>query len=283
MSKALDTTIRQINDYLEISTRCLKKGREISNHWHDYYEFEIVLEGEYTHVVNGKERIAKRGSAWIMCPLDYHSLVANSDTIIMNISFSGKDIDEKIMSLLSSSTGGFLCEYDEECTTQILEKAHMARVEMLEKYPLWECNVINLVQSILVDTIRYSEKNTIARSDSPPLLLQNVVSYLHKNYAKDLSLTTLSDKFGVSSGHLGLVFSKTFGMSLPNYVNRVRLRHACNLLEHSTLSIKEISLVSGFGSVEYFFYSFKKNLLTTPGEYRKQSENKAVAYKGDLI
>ncbi len=272
MGKILDTTIRQINDNLEISTRYHPKDNKVLNHWHDYYEFEMVLEGEYIHTVNGEKRIAKRGSSWIMCPLDYHSLTATVDAIIINISFTGKDINEKIMSLLASSTGGFLCEYDEEGAMNVFEKAQLARVEMLEKYPLWECNVTSLIQSILVDTIRYSEKDTKSSAEAPSLLLQNVVSYLHKNYTEDLSLTVLAEKFSVSSGHLGLIFNKTFGMSLPNYVNRIRLRHACNLLEASMLSTKEIAFVSGFSSVEYFFYIFKKHMSITPGEYRSNAE-----------
>lgn len=268
MHKDYYITVKQIENHLEISTRYHKKGPVSPNHWHDYFEFEMVFDGEYEHTVAGEKRIAKRGSAWIMSYLDYHSLCCTSDTILINISFTGEDIDSEIVDCLSSSAGGILCEFDEETTEKILGLCERARSEMLQKPPLWKSSVTGAVEEILISAIRNSAEKTGNTGQSTPKLLQSVTSFLRKNYKGDISLSTVAKEFGVSSGYLGLIFGKNFGTSYNSYVTRIRLRHACNMLTHSDLSTKEIAKECGFNSNEYFFYSFRKNLEMTPKEYR---------------
>lgn len=267
------TTVKHIENHLEISTRYHKRGPVSPNHWHDYFEFEMVLDGIYEHTVGGEKRIAKRGSAWIMSYLDYHSLSCAKDAILINISFTGEDIDGEIVDFLSSATGGVLCEFDEETTEKILGLCEKARSEILEKNPLWKCSAIGAVEDILITAIRNCAKKAGSTAQNTPKLLQSVTSYLRQNYKGDICLGTISKRFDVSAGHLGLIFSKSFGMNYNTYVNRIRLRHACNMLTNSNLSTKEIANECGFNSVEYFFYVFRKHLSCTPNDYRKQTKD----------
>ena len=272
MHKDYYITVKQIENYLEISTRYHKKGPVSPNHWHDYFEFEMVLDGIYEHTVGGEKRITRRGSAWIMSYLDYHSLYTTTDAILINISFTGEDMDSEIVDFLSSATGALLCEFDDETTEKILRLCERARSEMLEKKPMWKCSAIGAVEDILVTAIRNAARNS-GNTQSTPKLLQSVTSYIRQNYKSDLSLSSVAKHFGLSAGHLGLIFSKNFGTSYNNYVNRVRLRHACNMLAHSNLSTKEIAFECGFNSAEYFFYVFRKHLDMTPLRFRKASSD----------
>lgn len=265
------STVKQIEDHLEISTRYHPKGVSISNHWHDYFEFELVLDGAYEHTVSGEKRVAKRGSAWVMSHLGYHSLYCLSDAIILNISFTGDDIDTEITNILSSSAGSFLCEFDEETTQNILRRCENARREMSEAPPFWKCSVKGAVHEIIITALRNSHITSTPFDKGSPKILQSITSYLHKNYKDDLTLAAVAKKFNVSSGHLGLLFGKTFSISFNSYVSKIRLRQACNMLTNSDLSTKEIASACGFNSNEYFFYSFKKNLDMTPKEYRNSS------------
>ncbi len=270
MRQPLENTVKQISESLEINERFHKKGFVFPNHWHNYFEFEIVLDGEYEHNVFNEKRIARRGSAWIMSHLDYHSFVCTEDAHILNISFTGKNIDKSIIDALSATMGGFLCEFSDPETIRLSEKAQHALIEMEEKAPFWSLKVKSIVESIIIEVVRRCNGASDLLNYRRTGVLQNVVSYIHSNYSADLSLTALSKMFDLSSGHLGLMFSKAFGVSLSTYVTRVRIKQSCNLLESSKLSTKEIAYICGFKSTEYFHYSFKNQMKMTPNTYRKE-------------
>ncbi len=270
MRSLSSNTVKQISGSLEISVRHHDRGFSFPNHWHNYFEFEIVLDGEYEHNVFNEKRIARRGSAWIMSYLDYHSFVCTEEGHILNISFSGKNIDKDIIEILLESVGGFICEFDSEKTEEISKKAHLALNEMELQLPFWTQNVKSIAESIIIDVIRNGSFAPKLSSDKSSVVLQNVISYINANYSADLSLNALSKVFNRSPGHLGLLFSKAFGMSISSYVTRVRMKRSCSLLESSELSTKEIAYICGFKSIEYFHYSFKKHMEMTPDTYRKE-------------
>ncbi len=269
MRDKIDSTVKRINDSVEITTRFHEKGFSFPNHWHDYFELEIVLDGEYEHNVCGEKRIACRGSAWIMSYLDYHSFVCTRDAKILNIGFSAQSLSRDIASALSCA-GGLICELDSRKTDEIWERSQIALKEINEKLPFWQIKVKSIIESIIIEIIRNGANSSLSSNIKAPRVLQNVISHIYANYSEDLSLNSLSKIFNLSPGHLGLIFSKSFGVSVSAYVARVRMKQSCNLLENSELSTKEIAYICGFKSIEYFHYSFKKYMKTTPDSYRKE-------------
>lgn len=73
-----------------------------------------------------------------------------------------------------------------------------------------------------------------------------------------------------SANYIGKLFKNQMKCSFNEYVNTLRLKHACSLLHSSNMTIKEIADASGYSSIEYFMYSFKKKMMMTPSEYRNQ-------------
>lgn len=268
MLKSTESSIRTLNSHLEISSRKHKSGPVFPSHWHDFFEFEIVTSGEYLHTISEKTYRVKRGCAWIMTSLDYHKVECTDDASLINISFTSEAISGELSDFLSSTPGGFLCEFDEDEANLIISLCGESQKELLNKSNLWKQAVSGLVENILIRTIRKSGENNSQSQASPPRLLQAVISHINKNYKGDVSIAVTSRKFAISPGRLGLIFSKNFGISYNEYVNRVRLRHACNLLASTDFTAKQIAFECGYSSVEYFFYVFKKELKTTPGEYR---------------
>ena len=269
MSDTCDNTLWMIDNHLEISSRHHIKGPVVQSHWHDYFEFEIVTGGTYRHTISGKTHTVTRGCAWIVTHLDYHSVDCTEDSSLINISFTSDAVSEKIADIITGTPGGFLCEFDEEETELIIALCRAAQTEYEAKTPLWKEALTGLIENVIIRTIRKSGEKSSSGKETPPRLLQAVISHINKNFRSDVSIAATSKKFAISPGRLGLIFSRSFDMSYNEYVNRVRLRHACNLLSSTDLTAKQIAFDCGYSSVEYFFYVFKKELKTTPGEYRK--------------
>lgn len=84
-----------------------------------------------------------------------------------------------------------------------------------------------------------------------------------------VTVESLAEACGISSGHLRRLFMKQFGMSPIKYISHKKIERAKELLKYDLSSITDISEILGFSGVYYFCRSFKKETGLTPGEYRK--------------
>ena len=72
-------------------------------HNHNYWEFLIVLSGEYKHTINNKEEIIKRGQVSVVRPEDYHMLEQNSESAShLNIMVKSEAIEKWFKNYLNN-------------------------------------------------------------------------------------------------------------------------------------------------------------------------------------
>lgn len=85
----------------------------------------------------------------------------------------------------------------------------------------------------------------------------------------DGGLEDLADRLGVTSRHLRRLFSKHLGASPLSVAQTQRLHFAKNLIDQTTMPMRDIAVASGFGSVRRFNDTFKKTYGRTPRELRR--------------
>lgn len=240
-------------------------GRTFPLHWHDYIELEIILSGSVKHVYNDREFVLQRGHAYMMCNYDFHELVALTDVVLYSVHFDRKLIAPDIARYLDYHK--FHCHFDEAETVRMVLKFEELQQETEQCMPFQSVRIKNLVNDLVISLFR---KSTPKELPVAPLPVQQVVSYLHEHFPEPLTLETLAKQLSFSPNYLGSVFKNQMGCSFHEYLNLIRLKHACSLLRSSCLSVKEIANAAGYSSVEYFLYVFKRKMMTTPGEYRKK-------------
>ena len=76
-------------------------------------------------------------------------------------------------------------------------------------------------------------------------------------------------KLAISQNRLINLFQKQFNSTPLEYINKLRVGKAAELIEHSDNSILNIAMLSGFGSLSSFYNVFKKYIGIAPGEYKK--------------
>jgi AraC-like DNA-binding protein len=87
---------------------------------------------------------------------------------------------------------------------------------------------------------------------------------------RELSLEETARHLGTSYSNFRRTFREHTGVGPHQYRLHLKLRHACDLLSNTKLSVKEIAYRSGFEEEQYFCRFFKKVMGKTPGSYRKQ-------------
>lgn len=112
-----------------------------------------------------------------------------------------------------------------------------------------------------------------AMTNSSKSLVFKAMEYIRNNYgSEDLSLDTTASHIAVSSGYLSALFKKESGINFSDYLTKIRMEKAMELLRTTDLKTYQIAYNIGFSNPHYFSISFKKHTGKTPSEFKGISE-----------
>lgn len=101
-------------------------------------------------------------------------------------------------------------------------------------------------------------------------VLDEILHYIHHNYASNITLEDISQLFGYNRSYLGKIFSKKIGQNFNTYLDQVRIERSKELLLKDDSKVYSIAARVGYKNVDYFHIKFKKYTGISPAEYRKQ-------------
>ena len=104
---------------------------------------------------------------------------------------------------------------------------------------------------------------------------QEALSYMQKNYHRNINVTEVADAIGISYVYLNKIFKAHHekGVKLIDYLNMIRINQAVNLLTQTNESLAVIAEKVGYNNVQSFSRFFKKYKGVTPGEWKKTYRN----------
>jgi AraC-like DNA-binding protein/ligand-binding sensor protein len=105
------------------------------------------------------------------------------------------------------------------------------------------------------------------RNAEPPVITR-AKEYIQKHQADELSLAQVAQAVNTSTFYFCKMFKKVTGLNFTDYVSRVRIEKAKNLLLNRNLRISEIAFEVGFQSLTHFNRVFKKISGQSPTVYR---------------
>lgn len=100
-------------------------------------------------------------------------------------------------------------------------------------------------------------------------IVSMAMEYMKANYSRNISLQDVANHVAISKNYFSELFRKTTGQTFIDYLIRLRLSRASELLRTTTLKIYEIAEMSGFNDVKYFSKVFKKVMKVSPADYRE--------------
>jgi len=97
-----------------------------------------------------------------------------------------------------------------------------------------------------------------------------VIALMEKSLHRGWSAGRLAECVNLSSSRLQQVFKEETGLPPARYLRLLRMRRACELLETSYLSVKQVMTRVGVADESHFVRDFKKTYGLTPARYREQ-------------
>lgn len=95
------------------------------------------------------------------------------------------------------------------------------------------------------------------------------VDYINSNWDKELSIHDISNYIGLSKNYFLKLFSDNTGETPNNYIQKLKMKHAKELLVYSDMSISEVAASCGIDNFSYFSTLFKKYTGSTPKQWRE--------------
>lgn len=181
----------------------------------------------------------------------------------------------------------FFVKVEENPVLATLVSAILEEMKHKNEYHL-EC-VRGMVYALLFEIARFNGKKAIRTSGrNGTLQLENAIGYVEQNYANNFKIADLANECHMSETHFRRVFQEKMNMTPIEYVNFVRIKKACELIDKTDISMEDVAQRVGFITPSTFNRNFRRIIGTSPYQWKKRpdsherklSEYKISALKG---
>jgi AraC-like DNA-binding protein/ligand-binding sensor protein len=131
-------------------------------------------------------------------------------------------------------------------------------------------SVVRLLTIFAQHLSMISNQVLLQQKNAEPPVITRAKEYILEHMAEDLSLARVAKAVNTSTFYFCKMFKKATGINFTDYLSRVRIEKAKNLLLNPNLRVSEIAFEVGFQSLTHFNRVFKKILGQSPTQYRAQ-------------
>ncbi len=256
----------------------IEKEEKYKYHCHDFVEISIITEGIADYYIEGNNYTLRKGQVLIFNAGTYHKVVTSRDISNTQIhiainNFKLSEVKENFINTKGSGPILTIKEHKDEflsCCREIVneqEKKEMGYPLMLKA--LIMKLLIILCREIEGEDIIISNKYQCSFASSEKKnMVQSIIEYMEKGYKEDISLDRIAKNMYVSPVYISKIFKEETGDSPINYLIKIRLAKAEELLKESTLSIKAVAQNVGYSDAYHFSKLFKKYYGISPSQVK---------------
>lgn len=258
-------------------------------HRHQYVEFFYVVEGSFEQILLGEHQHFEQGEIVITDRNCEHAdYLTGQRSAVLFICLSPEYLDSLLdTSETTDSLQSFLFhalsrQKQKQSFLRLRRTSGTFGIERLleqlvqEDYgraPGWEAivrgSLIRLLSLLCTDyTLMLHSSSRKAREEVLVYELERYIR-LHRG---DVTAGKLEEVFHYHRNYFNLVLKKYRGVGFQEYVQRLRIEYACELLASTNLSIRRIAVMTGYTNNSFFHHLFEKRMGLSPGEYRRRSQ-----------
>lgn len=256
-------------------------------HSHDFCELVIVTHGSAMHMLAGNAFPVTAGDVFLLQGHQRHYFYERNGLELINIMYDPEKIvlPENELRRMPGYCAMFMLEPTYRRQHRFASRLHLQRVplahveqlademdrECERKYAGFEVALRGKLLELIVYLSRaYIETET---TEAHALLrVGNVIGALENDFAKEWSLAELLKIAHMSRSNLMRVFRRATGQTPIEYLIRLRLQRAMDMLRKTESSITEIALAVGFNDSNYFTRQFRRVLGESPRSFRQSND-----------
>ena len=137
-------------------------------------------------------------------------------------------------------------------------------------YSLDNLTYSNISFGYFLASLSFTDKFASARHVIEKDAVDFSIEFMQNHLDVQLTLESLASSINLSVSHYSSIFRKKTGYSPVVYFNHLKIQHACQYLQFTTLRINEIASKLGIDDAYYFSRMFTKIMGISPLEYRNK-------------
>ena len=137
--------------------------------------------------------------------------------------------------------------------------------------PINEAELKELINKAIYNINQNSRQAGHVNAVNYSLPVRLACEYIDKNYQEDINLNKISNYVSLSKNYFCNIFKKETGITIWDYLIRIRMEEAKKMLLETEQKTYEISELVGYDDPSYFGRLFKKYTGFTPIEFRDSS------------
>lgn len=261
-----------------------KKEKNLSvAHRHSFFEITYVLKGCAEYFVNGVRYVVSPGDLILFNHVEEHrwnviseeielevlvfsSMLVTNGTQVFDTEYlipflnRGKSFENRIpgSEKAANEIRKIMCEIQREENARQIGNRLMIKADILK---------------ILTILVRYYEKKETAigftiKKNEYVSRIEKALNYLKDNYNQKITLEEAAATVCMSPNYFSSYFRKATGVSFQEYLTKIRIEKAKDLLHRSTEGIIDIAQECGIGNTANFYRLYKKYFGISPGKER---------------
>lgn len=235
------------------------------------YIIHYVLGGKGIYQVGERKYQLSKGQGFLIEPetLTFYQADGDDPWTYLWIGFGGSGASRFVKDTgLNSSQLVFQCDYGEELKEIVFSMLKHTQSTTANLYflqsRLYEFFSV-LTRDMLIDTYMDTSKENI--------YIQEAIDFIRNNYSRGLSVTDIAEHLNVNRSYLYTMFKNVLDLSPKEFLVKFQISRAKEQLTLTDFSIEYIAASCGYKNTLVFTKAFKKQIGTTPSNYRKLNRN----------
>lgn len=255
-------------------------------HWHDFAELVIITKGYGTHSIDGIEYPVSAGDIFVFQGKTRHYFTERHGLAMHNIMYDGQRLQASFRNLQGNAgyNAMFLLEpayrrrhrFESRLRISRRSLAHVEsiiskmRVEQDNMLPGYDTLMLSMLMELMVFFSRQYSQVDIPQAQAL-YRIGRIISRLETRYQENWTIAELTRIAAMSKSSLIAVFKEATGYSPIDYLIRIRLQKAAQLLSEGNTSLGDIAQQCGFHDSNYLTRQFRRVYNMTPRQYRKNN------------
>lgn len=251
-------------------------------HFHYYLEIGYCIEGKAIFTSN-KEHELEVGDISVTASDILHNARSAEENEDVKLAYIYVDFDE-LLKMFPAGEAKTQLVFVKEIINDILFVKGSVHPEIAwiidevirvfnEKKQSYKMQVIGLLYVFLLRVYELFSMEIKDREEPQDLPIKPAIEYIYDKYMEPIKVAELAKECHFSESYFRKVFLEMKGMTPMEYLNSIRIRAACRMLQNTTNSVRMVGEKCGYPSVTTFERNFKQRKGMLPSQWRESQKN----------